>query len=247
MSRARPPAARSGRERLRALAPGLLLASAVLLAAAGGCAWFAQRPWFDFRRVEVRGELHHVSRAAIRAAVAGRLAGNFFTMRLDETRRAFESVPWVAAAAVRRVWPDRLQVTLTEHRVVGSWSDGRLLSDAGVLFIANAAEAELDGPQVDFAGPPEYAPEVARRLPVFRGVLAPLQLPLAGVEVSERASWALRAGAVQRLDLGRDEPPGTVDARLAAIAAAWPQVAAQMNGTPSRIDARYPNGFAAAP
>ncbi|HEX7156564.1 MAG TPA: FtsQ-type POTRA domain-containing protein, partial [Burkholderiaceae bacterium] len=79
-------------------------AAAVALAGAGALLWVAQRPWFDLRRIEVSGDLRHVSRAAIRSAIAGRLAGNFFTMRLDDARRAFESVPWVAAVSVRRVW-----------------------------------------------------------------------------------------------------------------------------------------------
>ena len=35
------------------------------------------------------------------------------------------------------MWPDRLLVTLTEHRALGVWEDGRLLSDRGELFVAN--------------------------------------------------------------------------------------------------------------
>ena len=37
-------------------------------------------------------------------------------------------------------------VTLTEHRALGVWSDGRLLSDAGILFVANAAFNNLGRP-----------------------------------------------------------------------------------------------------
>jgi len=78
-----------------------------------------------------------VTSASVRAAIAGRLKGNYFTMRLDETRRVLENVPWVARASVRRIWPDRLHVTLVEHRALGVWDDGRLLSDSGELFVAN--------------------------------------------------------------------------------------------------------------
>jgi cell division protein FtsQ len=221
-------------------------AAALALAGAGALLWLAQRPWFDLRRIEVSGDLRHVSRAAIRSAIAGRLAGNFFTMRLDDARRAFESVPWVAAVSVRRVWPNRLGVELTEHRALGTWSDGRLLSDAGVLFVANPAEAELDGPQIEFSGPERFAADAARRYRQFAAMLAPVQIRIAGLEVSERASWALRADPVRRIELGRDEPAGELQRRLAAIVAGYPLVAAQLNGAPSRVDARYPNGFAAA-
>lgn len=227
-----------------------LLAAALALAAIGSALALAQRPWFDLRRIEVRGDLRHVSSAAIRAAVAGRLRGNFFTIRLEEAQRLFETVPWVAAASVRRAWPDRLIVTLTEHRALGVWSDGRILSDQGRLFVANVAEAELYGPLPQFDGPAEFAAEAARRFYEFAALLAPLALTIDAVHISERAAWALEtsAGAVPgpRLELGRDDPPGLLAQRLAAIVAHYPLVAARLSGAPARIDARYPNGFAAA-
>jgi len=58
-----------------------------------------------------------------RAAISGHLTGNYFTIRLDRARQAFETLPWVAQASVRRIWPNRLRVTLTEHRALGQWSD----------------------------------------------------------------------------------------------------------------------------
>ena len=151
-----------------------LLAGALLLGAASALLWAAQRPRFDFRRIEVVGELRHVNRSAVRAALAGRLAGNFFTMRLADSRAAFETIPWVAAASVRRVWPDRLVVRLVERRALGVWSDGRVLSDAGQLFEGNPAEAELDGEQIEFSGPAHLAAEAVEKLRTPRSIgLAP--------------------------------------------------------------------------
>ncbi len=124
----------------------LFVALAVLAFGAVGLSRLAQQPKFQLKRVEVRGDLRHVTASSVRTALSGRLRGNYFTMRLDDTRRLFETVPWVAAASVRRVWPDRLVVTLTEHRALGVWEDGRLLSDRGELFVANPDEAEIDGP-----------------------------------------------------------------------------------------------------
>lgn len=222
---------------------------ALVVGAGAALVWGAQRPAFDFRRIELHGadgELRHVGRAAVRSAIAGRLAGNFFTMRLDDARRVFETIPWVAGASVRRVWPDRLVVTLTEHRALGVWDDGRVLSDAGVLFVANAAEAEVYGPLAAFDGPPQYAPEAARRYYEFAAALAPLALEVESVAVSERASWSLRTAQAQAIELGRDEPQGSVAARVALVAASYPLMLARFGAAPARIDARYPNGLAAA-
>lgn len=227
----------------------LLLAAMLLLVAGGATLWVMQRQFFDLRRIEVRGgasELQHVSAGAVRAALRGRLRGNYFTVRLDEVRRVFETVPWVAAVAVRRAWPNRLIVTLTEHRALGLWGDGRLLSDAGVLFVANAAEAEIDAPLPEFDGPERFAPEAARRFYEFAAALAPLQLGVENIDVSDRASWNLRLDSGQIIELGRDEPAGSINERLAAVAASYATVVERVKGAPSRIDARYPNGFAVA-
>jgi len=43
----------------------------------------------------------------------------FFTADLDAVRAAFESVPWVRKAMVRREWPNKLIVTVEEHRGIG--------------------------------------------------------------------------------------------------------------------------------
>lgn len=222
---------------------------ALLVVAGTALAWVAQRPAFDFRRIEVRGsagELQHVSQAALRAVVAGRLKGNFFTMRLDDARRLFETVPWVAGASVRRVWPNRLVVTLTEHRALGVWSDGRIVADDGRLFVANVAEAEVYGPLIDFEGPPQFAAEAVQRYREFAAALAPLSIEIERVKVSERASWSIEASDGQRIEVGRDDPPGRLRERLQLLGTSYPLMLAKFGAPPSRIDARYPNGIAAA-
>jgi cell division protein FtsQ len=208
--------------------------------------WVLHRPWFDFKRIELRGDLAHISAASVRAAIAGRIRGNFFTVGLDDVRRAFESVPWVAAASVRRAWPDRLVVTIREHRALGLWRDGRLLSDTGRLFVANLAEAEVYGPLAQFDGPESMAGEAVRRYYEIAARLAPLSLAIAGVEISDRASWSVVTESGQRFELGRDDPPGRLSERLVLLAMAYPRVTAQLGGPPKRIDLRYPNGLAAA-
>jgi len=224
----------------------LCLLGALLVAAGGAAQWLAHRSWFELKGIELRGDLSHVSSASVRASIAGRISGNFFTVRLDDVRQAFESVPWVAAASVRRAWPNKLVVTLREHRALGLWSDGRLLSDNGRLFVANLAEAEVYGPLVQFDGPESFAGEAARRYYELAARLAPLAFGLSGVVISERASWALTTDAGQRFELGRDEPPGALSERIVLLVAAYPRVTAHFGAPPKRIDLRYPNGLAAA-
>ncbi len=230
-----------------------LAALCLLLASLGvaGAALYrvAQQPAFQLKRIDVRGDLRHVTVASVRAALAGRLSGNYFTVRLDDARRLFETVPWVAQVSVRRVWPDRLLVTLTEHRALGAWGDGRLLSDRGELFIANPDEAEVYGALPQFTGPAEAAEAAARRYYELSAQFAALSLRIDAIDISDRNAWSLRAteeggeARQSRIELGRDGAAAPLAQRVSRVIAAYPSIVAQI-GAPVRIDARYANGLA---
>ena len=234
----------------------LCVALALLVIGGAALSRLAQQPKFQLKRIDVRGDLRHVTAASVRAALAGRLRGNYFTMRLEDTRRLFETVPWVAQASVRRVWPDRLVVTLTEHRALGVWEDGRLLSDRGELFVANPDEAEIYGQLPEFSGPFSAAKDAARRYYELSAQFAALSLRIAAIDISDRKAWSLRLGSDLREDakdrgdirveLGRDRAAMPLGERVAQVVAAYPLVVAQLGGAPARIDARYANGLAAS-
>ena len=234
----------------------ILVALSVLVVGAAALFRLAQQPKFQLKRLEVRGDLRHVTATSVRTALAGRLRGNYFTMRLDDTRRLLETVPWVAAASVRRVWPDRLLVTLTEHRALGVWEGGRLLSDRGELFVANPDEAEVHGQLPEFSGPVSAAKDAVRRYYELSAQFSPLALHIAGIDISDRKAWSLRLAPDRpedskqannlHVELGRDRAELPLAERVAQVIAAYPLIVAQMGGVPMRIDARYPNGLAAS-
>src|SRR5205085_5256410 len=103
-------------------------------------------PLFALRAIQVEGEVTRNSVSTIRANAAPRLAGTFFTTDLRRDQQAFEAVPWVRQAVVRRICPNRLAVRLEEHRPAVLWaSEGtaeRLLNSYGELFEANIGDVE---------------------------------------------------------------------------------------------------------
>ena len=90
-------------------------------------------PVFNLVGITVEGEVDHNNANTLRANVTTRMTGNFFTADLRQVRDAFEGVPWVRLATVQREFPNRLRVTLQEHRPVAYWgeqSESRLLVSA---------------------------------------------------------------------------------------------------------------------
>ena len=121
---------------------------AVLLVAAAGW-WALRHPVFALAGITVQGELVHNNAVTLRANVAPKLSGNFFTVDLAAARSAFEAVPWVRQAIVRRDFPNRLKVLLQEHQAVAHWgteSDSRLLNSYGEVFEANTGEVDQRRP-----------------------------------------------------------------------------------------------------
>src|SRR5438128_5333128 len=129
-----------------------LLACALAALVAAGLLWVSRQPAFAIRHVVVQGELKEVNPAHLQAVTREALRGNFFTLNLDAARVAYARVPWVRAVSVRRLWPDRLEVTVSEHQPLARWSawsgESGLVNTAGELFQADYA-GELPG----FAGP----------------------------------------------------------------------------------------------
>lgn len=229
-------------------AANALLALVLLACVGGGVWWLAQRPMFALRSVRVetldQGELRHVNHLTLRNGTLGKIKGNFFTANLDSVRQAFESVPWVRRAAVRREWPDQLIVALEEHEAMGTWGeDGRLLSVKGDVFTANLAEAEEDHALPELSGPNGSEKEVLARFAELRDWFAPLKLVPQGLVLSERYAWTVKLDNGMSVALGREQSRNTLAERVARLAGIYPQLAQRLDKIDT-IDMRYQNGLA---
>ncbi|WLI89859.1 cell division protein FtsQ/DivIB [Massilia sp. R2A-15] len=234
---------------LNATANGLI-AAVVLACIASGVWWVSQRPMFTLKTVRVESmydmELKRVSELTVRAGVVGKIKGNFFTTNLEQVRTAFESVPWVRRATVRREWPDQLIVSVEEHEPLGTWGeDGRLLSVKGDVFTANLAEADEDHPLPQFEGPDGSEKEVLARFSELRSWFAPAKLVPEALSLSSRYAWTVRLDNGMQVALGREKDHTTLRNRVQRLVGIYPQLAARVQGIES-IDMRYPNGLALA-
>jgi len=132
------------------LSAALLLAvlSRLLSAAAAG-RWVARWSAFEIEGITVTGDTHYNNSVTLRANVAPRISGTFFTVDLASVRRAFESAPWVRRAVVHREFPNRLRVVLQEQQSAALWgSEGelRLINRFGEVFEANVDEVDARQP-----------------------------------------------------------------------------------------------------
>ena len=117
------------------LAAGTLCGIALIVFAVAGIVLVLRSPLFPVSALELTHPLGKTTRHEIQAAAQAHVAGNFFAVSPIEVRSALEALPWVRRASVRRVWPDRLEVTLEEHVAFARWGEqalGLTLAAVGV-------------------------------------------------------------------------------------------------------------------
>jgi len=211
-----------------------LQAAAWLLLLLGAAHYVIHLPIFPLREVRIMQPPRHVAVDEL-SAVAKGLQGTFFSVDLAAARAAFERLPWVRAATVRRQWPDRLEVALEEHAPVARWGSNGLVNTRGEVF-----QAAFDGVLPVFSGPEGSAKEIAIQYEYFRTGLAAIGRAPVDIQVSARRAWRLRLDDGMVLELGREH----VEARLARFVAAYRYTIEPLKRRIEYVDLRYANGFA---
>jgi cell division protein FtsQ len=199
--------------------------------------WFASERW-PLSQLRVSAEFQRVSAEQLQAAVRPHLGQGFFAVDLEATRAAVAALPWVEQVAVRKLWPDTLEIVLVEHRALARWGESRLLSERGRLFEVPDLEtlqglARFDAEDAQIA---EVMQMHARAQPL----LALIGDPPMHLQLSPRGAWTLQLASGAELVLGRSEPL----ARLERFVAALPELKRAQSGPLLRADLRYANGFA---
>lgn len=223
--------------RLLNSAAGVLVGLAALAFAVAALQLLLRSELFPVMRIEVRTPLVNTTKAEIEAATKGRVSGNFFAVELAEVRSALESLPWVRRVDVRRVWPDRLEVSLEEHVVLARWADEALVNTHGERFAAKS-----DAPLPVFIGPAGSEREMTQRYARFAKLLAPLGAAPDRLVLSARHAWQVRLDNGLHVTLGRDAE--VAENRLERFVAVYPATLGKMGRPHNYVDLRYPNGFA---
>ena len=208
-------------------------------------AWVMRQSLFNLSAIEVQGDSKHNNAATLRANIAPRLAGNFFTMDLARTRAAFESVPWVRRAVVQRDFPDRLKVSLQEHQPVAFWgadADARLVNNFGEVFEVNQGDIEAEDLPT-LSGPQGQAGLVLQGFQRLTPLFVPIDGVLEALDLTSQGNWRGRLDSGAVIDIGH----GTLDeisARTQQFIATLTQVSSRYGRDLESADLRYSNGYA---
>lgn len=212
-----------------------LYAVAALVVLAAVAVYVARLPAFALREVHVAGGLAHVTRGEIEEVVRREVKGGFFTVDLVAMRAAFERLPWVRGADVRRQWPARLDIALEEHEPLARWGNAALVNTHGEVF-----PGAYDGVLPVFIGPEGAAREIAIQYRYFLRTLGSIGEAPVQVQVTARRAWQLKLRGGATLELGREQ----IETRLGRFVQMHERTVGSLGRRIDYVDLRYANGFA---
>ena len=226
----------------------IVLFAFALLVGVTAARWAARLPIFDIAGITVTGDVTHNSVLNLRANVAPRFSGTFFTVDLARVRAAFEAVPWVRQAVVRRDFPNRLQVQLQEHKAVAYWgTEGelQLINSFGEVFEANVGEVEQDMlPRLN--GPEGQSAEVLQMYRMLTPLFGTMDLSLEQLELTGRGSWRAYLDTGAEIEIGRGVPQEVSD-RVTRFLKTVTQITGRYGRRANSVesaDLRHDNGYA---
>jgi cell division protein FtsQ len=215
-----------------------LLAVAALGVLATG-AWMAHTggTLMPFRWVDVSGPFARVSAEQIRAAVGPAASRGFFRVDLAEVRASALSLPWVAEAEVRKVWPDTLEVRVSEREVLGRLGVDQLVDVTGNVFQARGAGETRGLPLLD--ADPARMPQLADYYLQAQRDVDTIGRQISVARLSPRGALELQLSDGLEVRLGSREQMK----RWQRLVSSLPRLAALDPRPIAAVDLRYTHGY----
>jgi cell division protein FtsQ len=223
----------------RWLVPALFM---VLLTAVGemGFTAFREVANVPIRHVSVNGDFRFIDRARIEESMLPHLGTGYFMVNLPQIREELQRLPLVHEVTVRRAWPDRLLVYITEQVPVLRFGQDGYLNPYAEVFRPEAPLPGLDLPLV--YGPPGSEKELLSDFDHFTEILDPAGLRIASLVLDGKHACRITLSNGTEVLLGRRD----VERKLGLLARLLQTQWATERERMARIDMRYSNGVAVA-
>ena len=201
---------------------------------------------FTIERIHIHGNSARVDAQTVERTAWLALIGNYFTADLEEIENALVHLPGVYQAAVRRRWPDTLEISITEAGAIALWyaTDGSALESRDYVNLPPDSNITL---QPVLRSPTADRHTVIDAFLDLVSSLALLDLEVKKLSIDEVGDWVvvLQSASLQipvelEIVVGRGNPVRKVD----QFVAVFDSVLQDRLPDIERVDMRYDSGFA---
>lgn len=161
----------------------------------------------------------------------------YFGQDIHAIKERFLALSWVRDVVVRKIYPNRLSLTLIEHIPAARWNRTQFVSSSGVVFELPDGRFEADDLPVLF-GPDSESKVVLDAWGKIKQDLITRNLRLKAVAMDIRGSWTITLDNNVELRLGRGDWLPKID-RFVTI---FPEIDIPEGKRLSYVDLRYEHG-----
>ena len=191
------------------------------------------------RTIQLSGTFKNLDQQEFESTLQPYLGQGFFSFDIHHLQQTLHDNSWTQLVSVRRIWPDKLRITIEEKTPVARWDEQHLLSDSASVYRADTgAFGHL--PVVHAANhPPAWALQQFYRLQArFNGV----DERLMALQVDSRGALDVDLINGLKIKLGRKD----IDRKIDRLVSIYMQQILPRREQIQRLDLRYSNGFAVA-
>lgn len=191
------------------------------------------------RTIQLSGTFKNLDQQEVESTLQQYLGQGFFSFDIHHLQQTLHDNSWTQLVSVRRIWPDKLRITIEEKTPVARWDDQHLLSDSASVYRADTG-AFSHLPIVHAANhPPAWALQQFYRLQArFNGV----EERLMALQVDSRGALDVDLINGLKIKLGRKD----IDRKIDRLVSIYMQQILPRREQIQRLDLRYSNGFAVA-
>ncbi|MCP4331032.1 MAG: FtsQ-type POTRA domain-containing protein [Gammaproteobacteria bacterium] len=191
------------------------------------------------RSIQLMGTFENLDQREVESTLQGYIGQGFFSLDIHQLQQTLKAKSWTDSVSVRRVWPDKLRVTITEKRPIARWDDDHLLSHSASVFAARSA----DFGHLPLVHADNHRPDwVLRQFQKLQAQFNRVDERLVSLQVDNRGALDVTLINGLQIKLGRDQ----IDHKIDRLVNIYQQQILPRREQIKRIDLRYSNGFAVA-
>ncbi len=196
--------------------------------------------WLPIKYVRIEGTFQYIEKYKIKQVLKGQVNNGLYNASIKNIHQSVADLPWVSSVKVKRVWPDAIEIKVSEQVPIARWYSTDLVNKKGELFKPDNINKFEHLPMIaGNTGNEQKLLEIMKDLTID---LKEHDMKLAEFRVSNRRAWTIKLQNGMELKLGRNEPSKHLQRFLKTLHLIGKEQLTKIKV----VDLRYPNGYAMA-
>ena len=198
-----------------------------------------QDTFLPITKIRLSGTFAHIDQGEVESVLQPVVGEGFFSLDIHALQKMLGEKPWTESVSIRRIWPDRLDITIVEREPVARWDDNQLISDRAVVFAANTSGfQQLPLLHTEHQNTAELLSQFYKLNRRFKA----LNEEVLSLRQDRRGALDIELAGGLTIKVGREQ----IEHKIARLIAIYQQQIQPRRADIQQLDLRYSNGFAVA-